>query len=104
MLFNWLFGNELAFWPNPSDWKFLIILAVLCTCLGYFLFLSALKGVSAYMANLVVNLEPLYGIILGSIIMKDYSELNISFYLGAGLIILTLFLPSIVRKFHTGSG
>ena len=90
-------GKDLRFRPLGSDWKYLIILAVVCTCLGYVLFLNGLKRVSAYSANMLVNLEPLYGVVFGAIILKDYSELNFQFYLGTLLIIIILFLPVLVR-------
>lgn len=79
------------FWPEPVDWLYLIVLAVLCTTLTNFLFLRALKQLSAFAANLTVNLEPVYGIALAYFLLNDAEELTPSFYWGTGLILVAVF-------------
>lgn len=84
-----LSGFAVALWPVPgSDWKYLIFLAVICTTLSYTLAFDALKQITAFMANLSVNLEPLYGIILAALLLNEHEELTMTFYLGAMLILL----------------
>jgi len=87
-------------WPAPSDWKYLLVLGILCTTVGYVIGLRALKHVSAFAANLVYNLEPLYGIILAIVILKENKELSMGFYIGAFIILASIFLyPFARRKF-----
>lgn len=80
-----------AFWPTPVDWAYLLVLAVVCTTLTNFLFLRALRTLSAFAANLTVNLEPVYGIALAYFLLNDAEELSANFYWGTGLILLTVF-------------
>ena len=82
----------LYYLPTASDWLWLLVLAWFCTVLSFNLQLNALKKISAFTANLSYNLEPVYGIILAFIFFKENEELNNQFYLGVGLILLSVIL------------
>ena len=82
----------LYYLPTASDWLWLLVLAWFCTVLSFNLQLNALKKISAFTANLSYNLEPIYGIILAFIFFKENEELNNQFYLGVGLILLSVIL------------
>lgn len=90
--------SEMMIWPSLEDWIYLLILAILCTTLAYVLALKALHHISAFAANLTINLEPVYGIILAWLILGDASELDRGFYLGAGIIIISVLIYPILRK------
>lgn len=96
------------FWPEPVDWLYLIVLAVLCTTLTNFLFLRALKKLSAFAANLTVNLEPVYGIALAYFLLDDAAELTPSFYWGTGLILVAVFgyagLKRVMKRRQVNNG
>jgi drug/metabolite transporter (DMT)-like permease len=77
--------------PSSIDWAYLIVLALLCTTFTNFLFLRALKQLSAFAANLTVNLEPVYGIFLAYFLLNDAEELSPSFYIGTILILVAVF-------------
>jgi len=95
-----MFGLSMSpfFPPTIYDWVYLVILALLCTTLAQILTLKALKYLSAFELNLVVNLEPVYGILLAIVILKEHKELNPMFYLGAAIIIGSVFLYSYLNK------
>ena len=57
-----------------------------------------LKRLTAYTANLTMNFEPVWGILLGSVIFREYEQLQISFYLGAALILLANFLDPLLKN------
>lgn len=80
------------------DWIYIIILALLCTTLAYILALRALKYLSAFASNLVVNLEPVYGGILAIVILKEHKELNASFYIGSSIILAIVIIYPLIRK------
>ncbi len=82
--------EEVLFWPTSSDWLYLLVLALLCTTLAYVLSLRALKYISAFAATLTVNLEPVYGIVLAWLILKENEELDGNFYLGGAIILLAV--------------
>lgn len=86
-------------WPSQTDWAYLIILALLCTTLAFILALEALKHLSAFASNLVVNLEPVYGILLAMLILNEHQDLNLRFYLGVLIILAVVILhPMITRR------
>ncbi|RMF31749.1 MAG: EamA/RhaT family transporter [Bacteroidetes bacterium] len=87
-----------AFWPTWSDWKYLFVLAWLCTTVGYWLAVRALRHLSAFATNLTINLEPIYGILLAIWILGEHKELSPRFYLGGGLILLTIFTYPFLRR------
>lgn len=79
------------FWPSLTDLALLVLLAVVCTAFTNWLFLRALRHLSAFAANLTVNLEPVYGIFLAYFLLNDAEELDTSFYLGTVLILVAVF-------------
>lgn len=87
--FEWLGIN--------SDWYYLIILGLLCTCLAFVFSLQALKHVSAFTSNLSINLEPVYGIILAAWIFKENTDLNFEFYMGAAIILSCVALHPLLK-------
>lgn len=81
--------------PTTTDWLLLLVLAWLCTVLSFDLQLNALKKISAFTANLTYNLEPVYGILLAFIFLKENKELHNEFYVGVLLILLAVILQMI---------
>ena len=84
--------------PIQSDWIYLIILSLLCTTLAFVLSMMALKNVSAFDSNLVINLEPVYGIAIAVIVLKEHKQLTPLFYIGGLLIMMIVFLHPILSK------
>ena len=76
--------------PKKIDIFYLVLLGVFCTTVAYSLAMDALKHLSAFTSNLTINLEPVYGIILAHLLFNDQKELNIGFYIGTGMIFLTI--------------
>lgn len=88
-----------ALWPTSMmDWVYLLVLAFLCTNLAYTLSLRALRHISAFAANLTINLEPVYGIILAWLLLNEQEELNPGFYWGVVIILLAVFSYPLIRK------
>ena len=81
--------------PTYTDWVWLLILAVLCTIIGFDLQLNALKKISAFTVNLTYNLEPVYGIILAFLIFHENKAFRKEFFFGLGLILLAIILQMI---------
>ncbi len=78
--------------PSRSDFIYLLILGLACTTLPFIISLNALRYISAFQANLAINLEPIYGIILAAIIFKENENLNGQFYVGTSIILIAVFL------------
>lgn len=94
------FFPEAVFMPGPKDWLWLIILAVVCTSVAYVLALIALKEISAYTANLAINLEPVYGILLAILFFNEHEELDSGFYVGTTLILGSVFLHPLIKRYQ----
>lgn len=85
--------------PHWSDWIYLLILALMCTTLGYVLSLNALKHLSAFISNLTMNLEPVYAIVLAWLLLNEDKEVSSTFYWGAAVIMVVVFsYPFLNRK------
>ncbi len=81
-----LFFSEKWSLPTAWDWLWLVLLSWLCTILTFFLYIRALKSVSAFTMNLTLTLEPVYGIILAFLIYKENRLFSHWFYVGFALI------------------
>ena len=86
--------------PSFMDWLYILILALVCTVYAYSASVQLMKRLSAYTINLVINLEPVYGIILAIMIFGESEKMSANFYLGA-LIILgaVISYPVLNRRF-----
>ena len=80
----------LYLFPTTMDWGWLVLLSWVCTVLAMDLSLQALRHMSVFTQNLTLNLEPVYGIILAFIVFKENKNLNASFYIGFGLIAVSV--------------
>ncbi|MEZ4805414.1 MAG: DMT family transporter [Bacteroidia bacterium] len=81
-----------------ADIIWILILALVCTNIGFVLNLNAMKKVSAFTANLAINLEPVYGIVLAAVLLKEHQNLNIQFYIGTGIILSSVIIHSILAN------
>lgn len=96
----WLGGEQIffgldRFWPDATDLVYLLILGLLCTCVAWVLCTRAVRSVTAYDSIMVINLEPVYGIIMALLLLNDRKELNTSFYIGAGIILASVIIHPI---------
>ena len=95
----WVIQDLTSFIPAGTDILYLLILALLCTTLAYVLPMRALRYLSAFTVNLTTNLEPVYGILLAVFIFRENSAMSITFYVGASIIIATVFTYPFIRKY-----
>ncbi|MBK1829933.1 EamA family transporter [Verrucomicrobiaceae bacterium R5-34] len=85
---------------DPTEWLWLLILALVCTVFAQDFTNRLLRQISAYKLNLAANFEPVYGIMAAALIFGEHEELRLSFYLGALTIVLANFLqPRLQRRF-----
>lgn len=83
--------------PSSTDWLLLLILAIACTHVTLVLSLAALRHLSAFTLNLSINLEPIYGITLAFLIFHENDHLHRGFFVGAGIIMLSVMLHAIFQ-------
>jgi drug/metabolite transporter (DMT)-like permease len=99
-----LYGEETIWYPNldlndmswdtvrdgPFDLIWVVILAGVGTNVCQYLGNKALNHISAFTANLIGILEPIYGIVLGAVLFQENKDLSVDFYYGAGIILFAL--------------
>lgn len=85
-------------WDGPliamssNDLWYMLLLGLACTSLPFLISLSILKTVSPYTVSLTLNLETLYGIVFAYFIFHEDKQLTGYFYIGAAIILSTVFL------------
>jgi drug/metabolite transporter (DMT)-like permease len=87
LLFPAFSGPLFSTLPGARDLGFLLALALACTLLPFALSLVALRHMSAFAAQLAVNLEPVYAIVLAIVLLGEQRELSPRFYLGVAIIL-----------------
>lgn len=95
----WPTTNSPQFIASPyADFIWIGLLALVCTNIAFVLNLNAMKKVTAFTANLAINLEPVYGIILAAFILHEHQFLNLQFYLGTAIILSSVLIHSLMKK------
>lgn len=87
---NWNGGAP--FIPAQGDWIWILFLAFVCTVYASTMATQLMKQFSAYLINLTINLEPVYGIALAFFIFGEKERMTQGFYMGTLLILLAVLL------------
>ena len=83
---------------KPSDIGYLVLLGTICTSLAYVAGVSVMRELSAFKVALITNLEPVYGILMSFIFFGDMNKMTVGFWVGAVIILSTIFLYPVARK------
>jgi drug/metabolite transporter (DMT)-like permease len=84
--------------PGTQDLWLLLVLALGCTLLPFALALVAMRRLSAFSTGLVLNLEPVYAIVLAIVLLGEQRELDAAFYLGVAIILLVVFSHPLLQR------
>ena len=87
-------GQDVMVVPTGSNLWWMLCHALFCTIGMYLLQIQALKQLSAFTVNLTYNLEPCYTIILALLFFGEARELNLSFYIGIALVVVSVLLQT----------
>jgi len=83
---------------STKDWFYIGILGTLCTSVAYVAGVSVMRTLSAFRTALVTNLEPVYGIFLAFVFFKDKEHMTGGFYIGAAIILASVFLYPVYKN------
>ena len=92
-----LFFNHL-FLPSPKVIGNTVFLAVLCSCIGYIIYIYCLEHLGATIVTTYINLQPIVTLICARLLLKE--NITIWQVLGSVVIILGVFLVSFGEKFN----
>jgi drug/metabolite transporter (DMT)-like permease len=84
--------------PTTIDWLWLFVLGIVCTSYAFVVSVEVMKVVSAYTVSLAINMEPIYGIILASLIFKESEYMSVGFYAGTIIIIIAFFMFPVLNR------
>lgn len=91
-------GNLSAFTVPFADIKWLLILGTVCTAFAFIVSVEVMKKIAPYTVTISVNLEPIYSIILALIIWPESETMTYGFYMGATIVIATIFLNAVFKR------
>lgn len=92
------FAGDLLVLPSGRDAAFILILSIGCTLLPFTLSLIALRHMSAFSAQLAINLEPIYAIALAAVLLGEQHELTTQFYLGVAVILAAVIAHPLITR------
>lgn len=93
-------GGILKLALSSMDIVYISLLAIVCTVYAYSASIDLMKKISAFSVNLTINLEPVYGIILAVIIFGENEKMNPGFYIGAVIIMISVFAHPILNRLY----
>ncbi len=88
------------FMISRMDLFWLLILGLIGTSFAFNLSIKVMKYLSPFTVMMVINLEPIYGVLISLIIWKDESFLSTDFYLGFSIVMASIFLSALYKKFR----
>ena len=77
--------------PSVQDGAWLLVLAILCTLIPFAVSLATLRHLSAFTAQLAINLEPVYAIGIAVLFLGEARELDGLFFIGVGIVLAAVF-------------
>lgn len=93
------FGKLLQF--QGLDWLWLLFLGWVCTVGAHGFHIHLLRRLSAYVVNLALNFEPIYGIVAAAILFGEHKQLHRGFFVGTAAILLANILHPLILR-HLG--
>lgn len=83
-----------------NDTIYLLILSIVCTIIAFTWSIEILKHFSPLTVIITNNLEPVYGIVFSLLLFGDTEYMSAGFYIGAAIILISVFTyPLIKQKF-----
>lgn len=80
-----------------DDWFWLLILGGVCTVYAFSASVELMKRLPVFSINLTINLEPVYGIILAVVIFGEKEKMTDQFYLGTGIILISVLMYPVLN-------
>ncbi|RSK35973.1 DMT family transporter [Hymenobacter metallilatus] len=102
----WKLGQFGPKWWWVGDWLWLLLLAGVCTVYAFSTSVELMKRISAFVVNLTINLEPVYGIMLAVLMYTLHipgfgqEKLSTGFYLGTVVILLSVLIHPVLDQWN----
>ncbi|WP_022824073.1 DMT family transporter [Hymenobacter norwichensis] len=93
-------GNGLQLALHGYDWLWLGLLAGVCTVYAFSASVELMKRLSAFVVNLTINLEPVYGILLAVLLLGSEEKMSTGFYLGTLVILFSVLIHPVLDQWN----
>jgi len=107
LLVGTIIGVIIAFITNQLNFEYfqlknwdlfwIMILAFLCTSYAFNVSIKVMQHLSSFTIMMVINLEPIYGILLSLLIWGEKIYLSFNFYVGFFIVIFSIFMNGIYK-------
>jgi drug/metabolite transporter (DMT)-like permease len=87
-----------AFELRQWDWLWIILIAWVCTSFAFNISIKVMQHLSPFTVMLIINLEPVYGILLSLAIWGDEELMSFRFYLGFVIVLGAILLNGIYKR------
>ncbi|UXX77810.1 DMT family transporter [Reichenbachiella carrageenanivorans] len=98
----WFTEDGLALSLTTHDFLYLLLLGLVCTVYTYSIAVKLMQRLTAFVINLTVNLEPVYGITVAVFLFGSEEQMDGNFYWGTMIIVLSVVMYPFLRKYFEG--
>ncbi len=98
LLFSGSFTHDF-FQISLNDLIWLLVLGSFCTAYAFLASVKVMKYLTPYTVMLTINMEPIYGIILGILVFSESEKMSTEFYIGASIILITVILNGVIKNY-----
>lgn len=95
---RWHSLTQLDMLSSVEDVVYMLVLCGVCTVLPFRLFIASYEKVSAFTQSIILNIEPIFGILLGVLFFHEHEMLNLYFYIGCTTIVGLVIYESLTNK------
>ena len=82
---------------TQSDLLLLLILSIVCTAYAFVVSIAVMRHLRPFSLMLAINMEPVYGILLGLLIFGTDEKMSLSFYIGTMLILSSILMNEYLK-------
>ena len=86
------------FYLEQWDLLWILLIAWVCTSYAFNISIKVMEHLSPFTVMMIINLEPVYGILLSLIVWGEQELLSVRFYIGFCIILSVIFLNGIYKK------
>ena len=99
LLYYYLFFDTSLFLKkiNNQDFMLLVILGIVCTSYAFTKSVDLIKYLKPFTIMMIINMEPVYAILISLLIFGESEYLSINFYIGFVIILITVIINGIFK-------
>ena len=90
--------NTIDFELQQWDILWILMIAWVCTSYAFNISIKVMQHLSPFTLMLIINLEPVYGILLSLVIWGEEELMSIRFYIGFLIVLSTILLNGIYKR------